>query len=396
MCPPFAHHSVQVSCQDVQEQVRSFLDGNPPTNAVLERSQLCNECYLCVTDTCPQGLDPMRTNQLLRGLLHTQGVVSRPFIPPSDPGSNERIIASLLTTEEEYSRITTPKVKGDGRVLFFPGCNIYYQPNLLLTALDVLELIAEDWSFLPGLDHCCGSNHDSSGYLTAGTEAMEGLSARIKEVESETVVVWCSTCAARFQHAESDLPVITFARLLSDRLGDFLKGRSISGSVTLHEVCKMAYLGMDTDAPRKLLNLVAGEPVKEMTRHGRDTVCCGWILHQVLPDEGDKDRNKRLAEATATGAEVLATICHGCQWVLDKPGADSHIRIVNYIRLVGETLGIHHRERFRELREMGNHEDVMVSIQREMGGRFVQLPFDRGQIMRAVEILLGSCYGREI
>jgi Fe-S oxidoreductase len=307
----------------------------------------------------------------------------------------ERIVATLLTTEEEYKRITTPIVKGDGRVLFFPGCNIYYQPNLLLTALDVLEMIVGDWCFLPGLDYCCGSNHDSSGYLTAGGEAMKRLWSRFQEVEPEFVVVWCSTCSVRFQHAGSDLPMITFARLLADRLGGFLEGRYISDSVTLHEVCKVAYLGMDPGAPRELLNLVSGEPVREMTRHGRETVCCGWILHQVLRQAGDKERNDRLAEAASTGADVLVTVCHGCQWVLDKPGADSTIRVVNYIHLVGEAMGIRHRERFRELHAMGDLERIMNSIQREIGDRFNQLPFDRSQVIQAVETLLGSCYGRK-
>ena len=144
MCPAFFHRTPDVSNTEVQEQVRSYLEGGMPERAVQERSRLCNECYKCVTDICPEGLDPMRINQLLRGLLHKEGIAPRPFIPPSDPQSNERIIAALLTTEEEYKRITTPAVRGKGSVLFFSGCNIYYQPNLLLTALDVLDKITDD------------------------------------------------------------------------------------------------------------------------------------------------------------------------------------------------------------------------------------------------------------
>jgi ferredoxin len=110
MCPAFFHRTPDVSNTEVQKQVRSYLEGGVPERAVKERSRLCNECYKCVTDTCPEGLDPMRINQLLRGLLHKEGIAPRPFIPPSDPQSNERIIAALLTTEEEYRRITTPVV----------------------------------------------------------------------------------------------------------------------------------------------------------------------------------------------------------------------------------------------------------------------------------------------
>lgn len=393
MCPPFSHRSVKIPYQEIQKQVRSCLEGNPPSNAVLQRSRLCDECYLCVSDTCPQGLDPMRTNQFLRGLLHNQGVDPWPFIPPSDETSSERIIAALLTTEDEYERITTPAVKGDGRVLFFAGCNVYYQPHLLLTALDVLDLIADHWTFLPGLTHCCGNNYDSSGRLAAGAEAMKKLSDRLKDDDLEVVAVWCPTCAARFYHAGSDLPVISYARLVADRVGRLIDGESISGGLTLHEACKVAYLGLDPDAPRDLLNLLARNPVQEMSRHGRDTACCSWSLHQNMPETGDEDRKNRLAEAAATGAGILATVCHGCQWILDVPGAESSIRIANYISLVGEALGVRHRNRFLEMREMVDAEAAISFIREVMGDRIDQLPFDRDQIMRAVDVLLGDFTG---
>jgi len=393
MCPPLAHREGPEKHPEVQEHVRSFLQGHPHRSVVIDRSRLCNECWKCVSDTCPHGLDPMRANQLLRGLLHEQEVDPRPFIPPSDPQSFERVAAALLTTEEEYRRITTPAIKGDGRTLFFSGCNIYYQPNLLLTAMDILDLITDDWTFLPGLNHCCGCNYDSAGRLDEGSRAIERLTLAMKETEFERIVVWCSTCAVRLQYDGFDLPVISFARLAADRLANLLPGKSLDGGVTLQEPCKDAYMGMDPDAPREVLKLVAGEPVREMTRHGRETVCCDWTLLQHHPKVWNEGLKGRLAEAEATGAETLATVCHGCQWIMDRPRTSTGLRVVNYLRLVGEALGIHHRERFRELRELESPEAAIHSIRKEMGDRFDQLPFDRDQIMETVEILLGGFYG---
>jgi Fe-S oxidoreductase len=317
----------------------------------------------------------------------------RPFIPPSDPQSFERVAAALLTADEEYKRITTPAIKGDGRMLFFSGCNIYYQPNLLLTAMDILDLISDDWTFLPGLNHCCGSNYDSAGRLMAGSKALEGLASAMRETEFETIVVWCSTCALRLHHDGFDLPVISFARLAADHLGSLLPGKSFDGGVTLQEPCKDAYLDMDPDAPREVLKLVAGEPVREMIRHGRDTVCCGWALRQHQPKVWNENMKERMAEAEATGAQTLATVCHGCQWIMDRPQTDTGLRVVNYLRLVGEAFGIHHRERFRELRELGSPEAAIDFLREEMGDRFDHLPFDRDQIRETVEILLEGFYG---
>lgn len=364
-----------------------------PEKAVQERSRLCNECYKCVTDTCPEGLDPMRINQLLRGLLHKEGIVPRPFIPPSDPQSNERIIAALLTTEEEYKRITTPTVRGKGSVLFFSGCNIYYQPDLLLTALDVLDKITDDWVFLPGMDLCCGNNYDSAGRLADGHDALQELAGSLEDADVEMVALWCPTCSARFHHDGSDLPVISFARFMADRLPGLLDKDRTPVPVTLQEACKAGYLGLDPGAPRELLELVSGSPVMEMPRHGKETVCCGWSLHLWQPDAGDENRRQRLAEALATGAETLVTVCHGCQWIMDTDRDDADISVVNYVRLMGEVLGIHHEERFREVREAGDLEKAMGVIHRAMGKGFDQLPFSQERIREAVESLLGGFSG---
>lgn len=390
MCPPFSHRTVQLYDQEIQEQVREYLEGGSPTEAVRDRSRLCNECYKCVTDTCPQGLDPMRVNQLLRGLLHLDGTIPRPFIPPLDPQSSERIISSLLTTEQEYKRITTPFTKGSGKVIFFPGCNIYYQPHLLLTALDVFDSLADDWTFLPGLDHCCGNNHDSAGRINAGGEAMDELAATFGDRQVESVVVWCPTCSARFHHDGSDLPVISLARFVADHLPVALTDPGDADPVTLQEACKVAFLDLDPQAPRELLKLVTGAPVKEMERHGPGTVCCGWSLHTSLPDVGDEDRRQRLAEAADTGAKQVVTICHGCQWILDDPGCQPAVDVTNYVTLVGDALGISHEERCRVMRENDDVEVVLNSLREKLGGRFDLFPFDRKRIREAVESVLGG------
>jgi Fe-S oxidoreductase len=335
----------------------------------------------------------MRTNQLLGGILNDQGVDLKPFVSPSDPDSYERVAAALLTTEDEYERITTQKVKGDGRLLFFSGCNIYYQPNLLLTALDFLEVSVDGWSFLPGLELCCGSNHDSAGRLNDGSEAIEILMRTMMEGEFEGIVVWCSTCALRLRQKGFQKPVMTFARLVADNLADQLRDRSLHGGVTLQEPCKDAYMDMDTDAPREVLGMLAGEPVREMIHHGRDTVCCGWALSQHRPEAWAGELLERLDEARATGARTMATVCHGCQWLMDRPFDAPDVSVVNYITLVGEALGISHPERFSVLRKSGTVEDALTSIQREMGSRFDQLPFEEGRIRETVGILMGAFYG---
>ena len=59
--------------------------------------------------------------------------------------------------KEKYAKISTKVIHKDADILFFPGCNVYYQPDKLLAAFDVLDATGEKYSFLPGLDNCCGN-----------------------------------------------------------------------------------------------------------------------------------------------------------------------------------------------------------------------------------------------
>jgi Fe-S oxidoreductase len=186
--------------------------------------------------------------------------------------------------------------------------------------------------------------------------------------------------------------VISFARFVADRLPGVVTGAGDAGPVTLQEACKVSYLELDPQAPRELVKLATGMPVREMDRHGTGTVCCGWSLHSCLPAIGDEDRRQRLAEAAATGADKMVTVCHGCQWVMDIAGDNADISVVNYVSLVGKVLGIHHEERFREIRKLGDLEKVIDSIRQRMDGRFEQVPYDQKRIREAVKSLLGGFY----
>ena len=81
---------------------------------------------------------------------------------------------------------------------------------------------------------------------------------------------------------------------------------------------------------------------------------------------------------------------HGCQWILDGAGDSSGMEVVNYIRLVGEALGISHEERCRVMRENDDVEVVLNSLREKLGGRFDMLPFDGKRIREAVESVLGG------
>lgn len=90
-----------------------------------------------------------------------------------------------------------------------------------------------------------------------------------------------------------------------------------------------------------------------------------------------------------------ATICQGCQWVMDGPGSDPLLRVRNYVTLAGESLEIRHKERFRDLRAPGGPEADLRSLRKITGCRLERLPFGVNRISRAVDIILGNGSERE-
>jgi hypothetical protein len=45
---------------------------------------------------------------------------------------------------------TQPTDKQHARYVLFPGCNVYFQPELILNALDIMDAVGDDYAFVPG------------------------------------------------------------------------------------------------------------------------------------------------------------------------------------------------------------------------------------------------------
>lgn len=101
-------------------------------------------------------------------------------------------------------------------------------------------------------------------------------------------------------------------------------------SVTYHDPCYLGrYLG-ETDAPRDLLRHLGLAP-SEMTENGRRSRCCGGGGGAPLADVPGTRRvpDIRMAQAAATGAEVVVAACPYCTQMLEGvPGPRPEVRDV--------------------------------------------------------------------
>ena len=353
----------------IQEEAFRFLQTGEEGKSVFQRTWSCMQCFGCVKDVCPQDLNPMHFIELLRWEYARQG---RTVISESDLGSPnalQRIMASLQTTEAEFSRICTRSPVRHTKYLFFPGCNVYFQPEKILTALDVLAQISEDIAFVPGLDFCCGNAQIYTGSLEKASAASAALLETLCAYDPTEVIVWCPTCHCRFATTLSQsggLPfrVRSFAQFVAEHIESLpLQECHPQMNVTLHEACKSAYLGIDLTGPRQILQQLPGVTLREMPRHGVNTSCCGSGAIDGFPQSFEKVRDERLQEASQTAADILVDVCHYCHDVFSREAHRYPYNMVNYVTLLGKAMGIVREDRFQKYVQWGDIDRIWQDVQ---------------------------------
>ena len=385
-CPVLEHTELKgVAGEEIQARVHTFLATGEPDPMVYTRAFSCMECFKCVSDICPLDLNPMMMNQWIKGAYCRRGLAKDLYVDSGDEKSLQRIISSIQVTGEEYDRLTTPSPRAGQEVVFFPGCNAYFQPEKLLSALDIMDALTGDYAFLPGLDHCCGDNALFFGRLETGTAQAGDLVDAVAQYGAKTLVLWCPTCHCRFEESiktRDDLPfeVVSFPQYLAGHMDELDLNDTAAGSVTLHDPCKSTYTGVDLDGTRQVLAQLPGVELREMTHYGKDAACCGSGAVCWYPEAADAMRDARLKEASETGAECMVTVCHYCNQVFGSRMGRVDFEVVNYVSLVARAMGIQRRDTFQDYIQWQDADRILA----DAAPCIEVSPFSREEIREAV------------
>ncbi len=385
-CPILPYTDIsEISSQDIQEGVFEFMNSGIPNQMAYTKAFACMECFKCTADMCPEDLNPMLVNELIKVEYISKGLATTDYSDTRQPDSAHRVLASVQASGSDYNRITTSSGKQKARYVFFAGCNVYFQPEKILNALDIMDAIGDDYAFLPGLDYCCGGNQLFMGEVDEGIKRAEELVETITGFQPETAVLWCPTCQCRFDNTiapDMDIrfKILSFPQYLAANMNKLPLTKAAAGTVTLHEACKSAYTGVDRDGPREVLRQLPGVTLREMKHHGRETVCCGSGAISWFPQSCVRIRKKRLQEAAQTGAERLVTVCHYCSQTFAAEEAHYDFSVTNYVNLVAEAMGIRREDKFKKYTLGGNLERIL----RDAEDHIAKSPFERERI---VEVL---------
>jgi Fe-S oxidoreductase len=342
----------EIKPKAIQSAVKKFLSEGCDSEIVRTRVFSCMECFGCCQGVCPEGLDPLRIHEIIKHELRQKDPDNFPSYDTRDPNLTHRILASIQVSAAEYRRIFTATPPRQVRRVFFPGCNVYFQPEKILNALDILEQIDPEIAFVPGLDDCCGDCHIWYGDAEKADTIADELFAKIATFNPETLILWCPTCQCRFERTFAPVKrypfeIVTLSQFVSRHLEKLPIQPTNDLHVTLHEACKSSLTGLDPQGPRPILKAM-GARLTEMSCHGENAACCGSGAIEKFPEACRQMRDNRLAEAGATGADTLVTVCHFCNQLFHKAQAPQPFQVESYINLLAKALGIAREDKYRK------------------------------------------------
>ncbi len=287
----------------------------------------CTTCGRC-PQRCPRDVRQIESGVALRRIATEYGVFPESVKPL-------RSIAASLVGEgnplNEARRNRADWAQGLGvetfseemEILYFPGCYLSYDPRLIKVAratAGILKSAGVGFGILGEKENCCGESIRKTGD--------EELFKRLAKENIKTfidhgvkrILVSSPHCYHTFKNEYPEFrvnfEVVHISEFLIEllRQGRLTPNKPYPRRVTYHDPC---YLGRHNgvyDAPREALRTVPELKLLEMAESHVDSLCCGGGGGRIWMEtpKGERFSDIRLAQAAASGAEVLATTCPYC------------------------------------------------------------------------------------
>jgi Fe-S oxidoreductase len=215
--------------------------------------------------------------------------------------------------------------------LLWVGCAGAFEDRAKKTTqalAELLDIAGVSFAVLGEGETCTGDPARRSGneflYQQLAMQNVEVL----RESQAAKVVATCAHCfntlKNEYPQLGLNLEVVHHTQLLNrlvrdGRLTPVPANGSVAGrSVTYHDPCYIGRHNQVYEPPRELVGALPGVELREMTRTGSRSFCCGaggarmWMEERI----GKRINTDRTEEALATGASAIAVACPFCRIML--------------------------------------------------------------------------------
>jgi Fe-S oxidoreductase len=278
-----------------------------------------------------------------------------------------KVLSRLQLPADLVARVTRSAHADDGpapEVVLYLGCNVMKTPHIALLCMDVLDRIGARYKVSGGPANCCGVIQFRSGDpKTAGRVGGNSV-AGFKATGAPRVLTWCPTC--NIQLGEIVMPtmpeppfalehVIPYIADRLDRLTPHFV-RPVNKRVALHEHPGVAGV---TEGVLKILGAIPGLTVVDLAQPR-----VGYMCNSLAPVAAYKRElhAQELAAAGAAGVDALVGIYHACHRELCAHEATLLFRVVNFLELVGEAMGVERPDLFKHWKMMQDVDRVLAEV----------------------------------
>jgi Fe-S oxidoreductase len=360
-CPPYARYRMEsYSCGGRLWLTRAWLNGFMEWSEHLaEILYACTTCGNCVVK-CPLSFNVDIVNMIVaaRGEMVERGTVPRAvktFLENvelhGNPYGTSRAKRGNWADETNVGRY-------DGNeYLYYVGCAGSYDTRSQRPALMVAKILQKasvSFGILGAQENCDGNEVRKLGERGLFEVLAEGNISLFKKLGIRNIV---TLSPHGYNAMKNYYPLlggefhvfhyteIFYALIREKRIAP---RRAVSARVTYHDPCFLGRWNEVYETPRNLLTSIPGIEVVEMEKNREGALCCGGgagnFQIDLLGGTECSPARRRVREALATGATVLAVACPKCLVMLEDAakaeGLDERLSVMDISEIVAQACDV--------------------------------------------------------
>ena len=355
--------------------ILDLLTGGPGTADSERWAEVCTNSGKCIA-ACDYGVNPRLMVNLARvaskakqGDQAVRRAANHYF---NNMSRGTRVISRLQLAPDVLARVNPPLRAAEEYpdtppdIVFYTGCNVIKTPHIALLALEVLDTLGISYEVMGGVPTCCGIQQFKQGDAkTAGRVGFNTIE-RLGRPGASKVVSWCPSC--QIQIGEVALPAYreSFGAMpfeLSPITEFFAEHLDQLRPYLVHPVHKRVALQERSAVPgimaavKKLLRAIPGLEVVELDVPILSTQANHLA---VLPKFKAELRQREFQAAADAGVTTFASIFHACHRELVQYQPDVSFELLNFMELIGESMGIRIPDLYKKLRLMGDIDAIVA------------------------------------
>lgn len=354
--------------------VLDLLAGGTGSKEAERWAQVCTNSGKCIP-ACDYGVNPRFMVNMARIAAKARpgdGAVRRAAHEYfTAMGRSTRTIARLQLPPEVLERVAPPLRAADEyakppEIVFYTGCNVIKTPHIALLVLDVLDALGVRYEVMGGTAACCGIQHFKRGDARTAGRISYNTIDRLSRPGAARVISWCPSC--QIQIAEVALPAYResfgatpfdmnpIAEFFAERLDDLkrLFVHPVNKRVALQE--RSALPGVMA-AVKEVLRAIPGLEVVELDVPILSTQASHL---SVVPAFKAELREREFRAAAAAGVTTFASIFHACHRELIAYQPHVSFELINFMELIGDSMGIHIPDLYKRLRLIGDIDTIIA------------------------------------